>query len=75
MLTRLATVMTDFNIWLDRLSNWQFVATAASINVLGLVALGFLLVLTGGVALRGFVITGVIETVGATSIMAWRRWK
>jgi len=77
LLTRLANVMTDFNLWVDRLSNWQFVAALASANILGLVIAGFLLELTPGpvVALRPLVIFGVIETLGGTSIVAWRRWK
>ena len=77
MLTRLANVMTVFNIWVDRLSNGQFVAAAASANVLGVVIAGLLLELTAGpvVALRPLVTFGVIETVGCTSILAWRRWK
>ena len=75
MLTRLANVMTDFNIWVDQLSNGQFVAAAASANVLGVVIAGLLLELTAGpvVALRPLVTFGVIETVGCTSILAWRR--
>jgi hypothetical protein len=73
LLTRLANAMTDFNMWVDRLSNWQFVAAVASANVLGLVVGGFLL--GPVVALRPLVTFGVIETVGGTSIVAWRRWK
>jgi hypothetical protein len=75
LLTRLANVMTVFNIWVDRLSNGQFVAAAASANVLGVVIAGLLLELTAGpvVALRPLVTFGVIETVGCTSILAWRR--
>jgi hypothetical protein len=77
LLTHLANLMTDFNLWLDRLSNWQFVAAVASVNVVGLVVAGFLLELTAGpaVALRPLVTLGVIETVGSTGVLSWRRWK
>ena len=73
LLTRLDNVMTDFNLWVERLSNWQFVAAVASANVLGFVVVGFLL--GPVVTLRPLVTFGVIETVGSTSILAWRRWK
>ena len=74
MLTRLANMSTDFNIWLDRLSNWQFVAVAASINVLSCAVAGCFVVLAlGQVNLRSSVISGVLEAVAFTSVFAWRR--
>ena len=76
MLTRLATVMTDFNIWLDRLSNWQFVAVVVSVNVVAY-ALGlWALELTSKhVNLRTFATFAVLETALQTVLMAWKRWR
>jgi hypothetical protein len=66
----------DFNIWLDRLSNWQFVAVVASINVLSFAVAGCVVGLAlGHVNLRSTVVSGVLEAVAFTSIFAWRRWK
>jgi len=76
LLTRLANMKTDLNIWLDRLSNWQFVAAIGGTLVLGLVVEGCILLLVDGhLNVRPFVTTGVLETVVFTSLMAWKRWK
>jgi hypothetical protein len=59
---------------LERLSNWQFVAAVASINVLAFVVAGLVLDLTVKHFNLEFLITsGVTETVVMTSLFAWRR--
>jgi hypothetical protein len=72
--TRLANMMADLNIWLDRLSGWQFAAVVASINVLADVVAGCLLALTVKHAnLSVFITSSVTETVVITGLFAWRR--
>jgi hypothetical protein len=73
--TRLADMMADLNIWLDRLSNWQSVAAVASINVLAYVVAGCVLGLTTNVNLTVFITSGVTQIVLLTGIFAWRRWR
>jgi hypothetical protein len=68
--------MTIVNMWLDRLSNWQFVVVVASCLVLGFVVEGCVNVLvTGHLNLSFFVIFGVVYTVALTSGAAWSRWR
>jgi hypothetical protein len=62
--------------WLDRFSNWQFVAVVASFMILVLIveACVFLFV-TGHVDLRLFITIGVGFTAPFTGVQAWKRWK
>ncbi|HEY0716250.1 MAG TPA: hypothetical protein VGD68_01435 [Streptosporangiaceae bacterium] len=62
--------------WLDRLSNWQFVAVVASAEILALtVEAGVFLLVTGHVRLRFCIPSGVLITVVFTATQAWKRWK
>jgi hypothetical protein len=76
LLTRLASMRTDLGIWLDRLSNWQFVAALGGTLVLGFVIAGCVLFLIdGNLNVRTSVTTGVLLAVVTTSGTAWRRWR
>ena len=69
-------MMMTVNVWLDRLSNWQFVVVAATCLVVSFaVAGGIVRLVTGHLNLSFLVPYGVIYTVLITSGLAWRRWK
>lgn len=66
----------DWPPWLDRLSNWQFVAVVASFYILCYAAYGGVSELAGWhVSLRYLVPQAVLPTVVLTGGMAWKRWK
>lgn len=73
--TRLANARTDFSIWLERCSNWQYVAATASINVVAYAVGACVVDLATNFNLTTFLTSGVIEAVLLTSFLAWRRWK
>jgi len=73
---RVPDMMMTVNMWLDRLSNWQFVVVAATCLVVSLAAVGCVLQLvTGHVNLSFLVPFGVVYTVLMTSGLAWKRWR
>jgi hypothetical protein len=73
--TRLADMWADWHIWLDRRSNWQFVAFMAIVNVVVYVVVAFVPGLSDYVSLRTFITTGVLDTIAFTAFFAWRRWR
>jgi hypothetical protein len=69
-------MMMTVNMWLERLSNWQFVVVAATCLVVSFaVAAGVVQLVTGHVNLSFLVPCGVIYTVLITSGLAWKRWR
>ena len=68
-------MVTDWNIWLERLSNWQFVAAMVGVNVVVYAVVACVLGLTTDLDLRSFITLGVAETAGLTGLFAWKRWK
>jgi hypothetical protein len=76
LLTRLANMRTDLNIWFDRLSNWQFVAVAAPITFCIIVVTDYAVTLATGYGNVSLNISfDLAFTVIFTAFMAWRRWK
>ena len=69
-------MMLTVNMWLERLSNWQFVVVAATCLVVSFaVAGGVLLLVTGHLNFSFFIPFGVIYTVLMTGGLAWKRWR
>jgi hypothetical protein len=63
-------------MWVERLSNWQFVAVFAAITLCVLAAMDCVMALvTGRVTLGSFIFFDVVFTALFTAFMAWRRWK
>jgi hypothetical protein len=76
LLTRLANMKTDLNIWLDRLSNWQFVAVAAAILLCAIVVGDWVVALaTGHANLSADLGSDVAFTAVSTAFLAWKRWR
>ena len=76
LLTRLANMKTDLNIWFDRLSNWQFVAVAAAVSLCAIVVSDCVAALAIGHAnLSADVGYDVAFTAVFTALLAWKRWK
>ena len=62
--------------WVERLSNWQFVAVSAGITLCVLAAVDCVMALvTGRINLGSFIFFDVVFTAGSTAFQAWRRWK
>lgn len=68
--------MKRLNRWLERLSNWQYVAFTASLFIVVL-AIGacFIRLATGHLNVSYQIGYIVVFTVFYTSISAWKRWK
>ena len=63
-------------MWVERLSNWQFVAVSAAVILCVLAAMDCLMALvTGRVTLGSFIFYDVVFAALFTAFMAWRRWK
>jgi hypothetical protein len=76
LLTRLANMMTDLNIWFARLSNWQFVAAAAAVELCVLVVFDCVVALTTGHANLSFnIFYDVVFAAVFTALLACKRWK
>ena len=63
------------NRWVERLSNWQFVAALAGTMILAFAVGGLVLALTIGLNIRAFSLSSAVITAAATGAQAWRRWK
>ncbi len=73
---RVPDMMMTVNMWLERLSNWQFVVVAATCLAVSFAVVGGgLLLVTGHVNLSFFIAFGVMYTVLTTSLLAWKRWR
>jgi hypothetical protein len=69
-------MMADFNIWLGRLSNWQFVAVVIGLGVLIFAfADGVDVLISGQFDLRSSITTGVLDVAILAGLSAWKRWK
>jgi hypothetical protein len=73
---RVPDMILTVNMWLERLSNWQFVVVAATCLVVSFaVAAGVVRLVTGHLNLSFLVPCAVIYTVLITSGLAWKRWR
>jgi hypothetical protein len=62
--------------WVERRSNWQFVAVSAGIMLCVLVAMDCVMVLvTGRITLGSFIFYDVVFTALFTAFQAWKRWR
>ena len=62
--------------WVERLSNWQFVAVFGGITLCVFAAVECVMALiTGRITLGSFIFYDVVFTVLFTAFHAWRRWK
>lgn len=76
LLTPLANMMTDLNIWFERLSNWQFVAAAAAVTLSVVAVIDCVVALATGHANLSFnIFYDVVFTAASTAFLAWKRWK
>jgi hypothetical protein len=62
--------------WVERLSNWQFVAVSAGITLCVFAAVDWVMApITGRITLGSFIFDDVVFTALCTAFQAWRRWK
>jgi hypothetical protein len=62
--------------WVERLSNWQFVAVFGGITLCVFAAIDCVMALiTGRVNLGSSIFSGMVCTALFTAFQAWRRWK
>ncbi len=71
MLTRLANMKTDLNMWFERLSNWQFVAAQAAVTLCVVVVIDCVVALaTGHTNLSSNIFYDVMFTAAFTAFLA-----